>query len=71
MPHWTRSERREPACVQARLSIVFAGHPGAGKTTLMSCTAAELDLALRVVVAEEVFEADIRVRPTVSVSGNA
>jgi pilus assembly protein CpaF len=46
--------------VQARLSIVFAGHPGAGKTTLMSCTAAELDPALRVVVAEEVFEADIR-----------
>jgi pilus assembly protein CpaF len=47
------------ACVQARLSIVFAGHPGAGKTTLMSCAAAELDPALRVVVAEEVFEADI------------
>jgi pilus assembly protein CpaF len=38
---------------------VFAGHPGAGKTTLLSCTAAELDPALRVVVAEEVFEADI------------
>jgi pilus assembly protein CpaF len=64
-------ERREPACVQARLSIVLAGHPGAGKTTLMSCTAAELDPALRVVVAEEVFGADIRIRPTVSVSGNA
>jgi pilus assembly protein CpaF len=47
------------ACVQARLSIAFAGHPGAGKTTLLSCTAAELDPALRVVVAEEVFEADI------------
>jgi DNA-binding transcriptional ArsR family regulator len=47
------------ACVQARLSIVFAGHPGAGKTTLLSCTAAELDPALQVVVAEEVFEADI------------
>jgi type IV secretory pathway ATPase VirB11/archaellum biosynthesis ATPase len=47
------------ACVDARLSIVFAGHPGAGKTTLLSCTAAELDPALRVVVAEEVFEADI------------
>jgi pilus assembly protein CpaF len=47
------------ACVRARLSIVFAGHPGAGKTTLLSCTAAELDPALRVVVAEEVFEADI------------
>jgi pilus assembly protein CpaF len=47
------------ASVDARLSIVFAGHPGAGKTTLLSCTAAELDPALRVVVAEEVFEADI------------
>jgi hypothetical protein len=47
------------ACVQARLSIVFAGHPDAGKTTLLSCTAAELDPGLRVVVAEEVFEADI------------
>jgi hypothetical protein len=33
----------------------FAGHPRAGKTTLLSCTAAELDPALRVVVAEEVF----------------
>jgi pilus assembly protein CpaF len=47
------------ACVQARLSIVFAGAPGSGKTTLLSCCAAELDPALRVVVAEEVFEADI------------
>ena len=35
------------ACVRARCSIVFAGPPGAGKT------------ALRVVVAEEVFEADV------------
>lgn len=47
------------AAVQARLSIVFAGAPGAGKTTLLSCCAAELDPSLRVVVAEEVFEADI------------
>jgi pilus assembly protein CpaF len=47
------------ACVQARLSIVFAGQPGSGKTTLLSCTAAELDPALRVVIAEEVFEADV------------
>ena len=47
------------ACVRSRLSIVFAGAPGAGKTTLMSCCAAELDPSLRVVVAEEVFEADI------------
>ena len=47
------------ACVQARLSIVVAGAPGSGKTTLMSCCAAELDPSLRVVVAEEVFEADV------------
>jgi len=47
------------ACVRARLSIVFSGPPGAGKTTLLSCCAAELDPALRVVIAEEVFEADV------------
>jgi pilus assembly protein CpaF len=47
------------ACVQARLSMVVAGAPGAGKTTLMSCCAAELDPSLRVVIAEEVFEADV------------
>src|SRR5690606_991457 len=40
-------------------SIVFSGPPGSGKTTLLSCTAAELDPSLRVVVAEEVFESDI------------
>jgi pilus assembly protein CpaF len=47
------------ACVHARLSIVFAGPPGSGKTTLLSCTTAELDPSLRVVVAEEVFESDV------------
>ena len=47
------------ACVQARLSMVFSGAPGSGKTTLLSCCAAELDPSLRVVIAEEVFEADI------------
>ena len=47
------------ACVKARRSIVFAGPPGSGKTTLLSCCAAELDPSLRVVVAEEVFEADV------------
>ncbi len=47
------------ACVAARLSIVFSGAPGSGKTTLLSCCAAELDPGLRVVIAEEVFEADI------------
>ena len=46
-------------CVRARQTIVFAGAPGSGKTTLLSCCAAELDPALRVVVAEEVFEADV------------
>jgi pilus assembly protein CpaF len=40
---------------------VFAGPPGSGKTTLLSCTTAELDPSLRVVVAEEVFESDIPV----------
>jgi pilus assembly protein CpaF len=47
------------ACVRARLSIVIAGAPGAGKTTMLSCCAAELDPSLRVVIAEEVFEADV------------
>jgi pilus assembly protein CpaF len=47
------------AAVRARQSIVFAGAPGSGKTTMLSCCAAELDPALRVVVAEEVFEADV------------
>ncbi len=47
------------ACVAARTSIVFAGAPGSGKTTMLSCCAAELDPSLRVVLAEEVFEADV------------
>jgi pilus assembly protein CpaF len=47
------------ACVKARLSILFAGAPGSGKTTMLSCCAAELDPTLRVVIAEEVFEADV------------
>ncbi|MEA3075143.1 MAG: pilus assembly protein CpaF [Actinomycetota bacterium] len=47
------------ACVRARLTILFAGAPGSGKTTLMSCCAAGLDPTLRVVIAEEVFETDI------------
>jgi pilus assembly protein CpaF len=45
--------------VRSRQSIVFAGAPGSGKTTMLSCCAAELDPSLRVVVAEEVFEADV------------
>ena len=47
------------ACVRACQTIVVAGAPGSGKTTLLSCCAAELDPSLRVVVAEEVFEADV------------
>ena len=39
--------------------ILFDGPPGLGKTTMLSCCAAELDPALRVVVAEEVFECDV------------
>lgn len=49
------------ACVRAPASIVFAGAPGSGKTTMLSCCCAELDPALRVVVAEEVFEVDVPV----------
>ncbi len=47
------------SCVSARQTIVFAGAPGSGKTTMLNCCAAELDPSLRVVVAEEVFESDI------------
>ena len=54
------------ACVRARRTMVFAGAPGSGKTTLLSCCAAELDPALRVVIAEEVFEADV---PLANVAG--
>lgn len=54
------------AAIRARMSIVFAGAPGAGKTTLLSCCAAELDPSLRVVIAEEVFEADV---PLANVAG--
>ena len=54
------------ACVKARQTIVFAGVPGSGKTTMLSCCCAELDPSLRVVLAEEVFEADI---PLANVAG--
>lgn len=47
------------AAVRAGLTVVVAGPPGSGKTTLLSCCTAELDPARRVVVAEEVFEADV------------
>src|SRR5690606_30851551 len=49
------------ASVHARASSVFAGAPGSGKTTMLSCCCSELDPSLRVVVAEEVFEAAIPV----------
>jgi pilus assembly protein CpaF len=45
-------------CVRAGLSMLIAGPPGSGKTTLLSCLTTELDPALRVVIAEEVFETD-------------
>lgn len=47
------------AAVRSSQTIVVSGSPGAGKTTLLSCCAAELDPAKRVVIAEEVFEADV------------
>ncbi|HET9071219.1 MAG TPA: ATPase, T2SS/T4P/T4SS family [Acidimicrobiales bacterium] len=46
------------AAVRAGLSVLVAGPPGSGKTTLLSCLTAELNPALRVVIAEEVFETD-------------
>ena len=59
------------ACARARLTVVFAGAPGSGKTTLLSCTAAEIDPSLRVVVAEEVFEADVPVPNVASMQTRA
>jgi pilus assembly protein CpaF len=59
------------ACVRAHRSIVIAGAPGSGKTTLLSCCAAELDPALRVVIAEEVFEADVPVANVASLQTRA
>jgi pilus assembly protein CpaF len=59
------------ACAKAKLTVVFAGAPGSGKTTLLSCTAAEIDPSLRVVVAEEVFEADVPVPNVASMQTRA
>jgi pilus assembly protein CpaF len=59
------------ACVKARMSIVFAGAPGSGKTTMLSCCAAEVDPSLRVVIAEEVFEADVPVPNVASMQTRA
>jgi pilus assembly protein CpaF len=47
------------AAVRSGQTIVMSGSPGSGKTTLLSCCAAELDPTKRVVIAEEVFEADV------------
>lgn len=59
------------AAVRSRASIVFAGAPGSGKTTMLSCCAGELDPSLRVVVAEEVFEADVPVANVASMQTRA
>ncbi len=59
------------ACVRAKLSIVFAGAPGSGKTTMLSCCAAEIDPSQRVVIAEEVFEADVPVPNVASMQTRA
>jgi pilus assembly protein CpaF len=59
------------ASVRAGLTILVSGAPGSGKTTLLSCCAAELDPALRVVVAEEVFEADVPVANVASMQTRA
>ncbi len=47
------------AAVQARSTVVVAGAPGTGKTTVLACLTAELDPEARVVVAEEVSELEI------------
>lgn len=57
--------------VRSGASIVFSGAPGSGKTTMLSCCAAELDPAKRVVVAEEVFEADVPVANVASMQTRA
>jgi len=59
------------ACVRARASIVFAGAPGSGKTTMLSCCANELDPSLRVVTAEEVFELDVPIANLASLQTRA
>lgn len=59
------------AAVQAGASIVFSGAPGSGKTTMLSCCAAEIDPTKRVVIAEEVFEADVPVANVASMQTRA
>ena len=59
------------AAVRSGLSMVFSGAPGSGKTTMLSCCAAEIDPAKRVVIAEEVFEADVPVANVASMQTRA
>lgn len=59
------------AAVKSGLSMVFSGAPGSGKTTMLSCCAAEIDPAKRVVIAEEVFEADVPVANVASMQTRA
>jgi pilus assembly protein CpaF len=67
----SQAARLLAASVRAGLTILVSGAPGSGKTTLLSCCAAELDPALRVVVAEEVFEADVPVANVASMQTRA
>ena len=50
--------RTECGALRKRRTVAFPVRPD-HKTIMLSCCAADLDPALRVVVAEEVFEADI------------
>ncbi len=59
------------AAVKAGASIIYSGAPGSGKTTLLSCCAAEIDPNKRVVIAEEVFEADVPVANVASMQTRA
>lgn len=59
------------AGVRSGLSVIFSGAPGSGKTTTLSCCAAEIDPSKRVVIAEEVFEADVPVANVASMQTRA
>lgn len=54
------------AVVRGGRTVLVSGRPGAGKTTLLSCCLAELDPRARVVIAEEVAEAEV---PLANVAG--
>jgi pilus assembly protein CpaF len=59
------------ASINSGMSVVFSGAPGSGKTTMLSCCAAEIDPSKRVVIAEEVFEADVPVANVASMQTRA